>query len=74
MCAYIVLKFNDKYSLLFFSYFMCAYIIVLKFHNKYSLIIYVFVFYWIPFIKKIQIFTCDCSDHPPLMGPLNPYN
>ena len=60
---------------------MCAYIIVLKFHNKYSLIIYVFVFYFIPFIRKIQIresnlplFTCDCSDHPPLMGPLNPYN
>ena len=39
MCAYIVLKFNNKYSLLFFSYFMCAYIIVLKFNNKYSLII-----------------------------------
>ena len=60
---------------------MCAYIIVLKFHNKYSLIIYVFVFYFIPFTRKIQIresnlplFTCDCSDQPPLMGPLNPYN
>jgi hypothetical protein len=39
MCAYTVLKFNNKYSLLFFSYFMCAYIIVLKFNNKYSLII-----------------------------------
>ena len=39
MCAYIVLKFNNKYSLLFFSYFMCAYIIVLKFDNTYSLII-----------------------------------
>ena len=39
MFAYIVLKFNNKYSLLFFSYFMCAYIIVLKFDNKYSLII-----------------------------------
>ena len=39
MCAYIVLKFNNKYYKLFFSYFMCAYIIVLKFNNKYSLII-----------------------------------
>ena len=36
MCAYIVLKFNNKYSLLFFSYFMCAYIIVLKSNNKYK--------------------------------------
>ena len=60
---------------------MCAYIIVLKFHIKYSLIIYVFVFDLIPFIKEIQIresnlplFTCYCSDLPPLMGPLNPYN
>ena len=34
MCAYIVSKFNDKYSVLFFSYCMCAYIIVLKFNNK----------------------------------------
>ena len=39
MCAYIVLEFNNTYSLLFFSYFMCAYIIVLTFNNKYSLII-----------------------------------
>ena len=39
MSAYIVLKFNNKYSLLFFSYFMCAYIIVLKLNSKYSLII-----------------------------------
>ena len=39
MCAYIVLKFNNKYSLLLFSYFMYAYIIVLKFNNKYSSII-----------------------------------
>ena len=33
MSAYIVLKFNNKYSLLLFSYFMCAYIIVLNFNN-----------------------------------------
>ena len=38
MCAYIVLKFNNKYSLSFLiSYFMCAYI-VLKFNDKYSLL------------------------------------
>jgi hypothetical protein len=39
MCAYIVLKFNNKYSLLFFFHISCVLILVLKFNNKYSLII-----------------------------------
>ena len=74
MCAYIVLKFNNKYSLLFFSYFMCAYIIVLKFNNKYSLIIMFsyFILFYLYRKSNLPLFTCDCSYHPPLMGPLNP--
>ena len=77
MCAYLVLKFDNKYSLLCFSYFLCAYIIVLKFNNKYSLLCFRILFDSI-YIENtnrelnLPLFTCDCSDHSPLMGSLNP--
>ena len=60
MSAYIVLKFSNKYSLLLFSYFMCAYIIVLNFNNTIYIentnkrIKFTFIYLWLLWSSTIN--------------------
>ena len=42
MCAYIVLKFNNKYSLLLFHISCVLIYSFIKFNNKYSLLFFIF--------------------------------
>jgi hypothetical protein len=70
MCAYIVLKFNNKYSLSFLiSYFMCAYIVLNLIINIHYYDLYFIQFHLYRKSKKRIKFSYDYPDNSPLMGP-----